>query len=641
MANHWAIAIGINQYQFLQPLRYAQQDAQALRDFWVDAAEFGANQCLLLTDTSPPLRERSTEPTRFNIQLWWNDLCEQLQPDDLLWCFFSGCGVCHEGQDYLMPIDGNPDDIPGTAISMRSLLEQLAQTQVKNALVLLDMNRSQGLQAEEAIGVNTIDIASKLGIPMVLACEPGEFSHEVANLHHSCFTAALLEGLRCGKCDTLGDLDRYLRDRLPELTEHYWQPAQHAVTVVSQTDQLDQAILPSAIAASLASNKVGAFGTASEIGEPDKSERSPHQVLATINPPLTIAVGSAIDDTPEPPEEMEDAVFWRRVLLGGGALVLLLLVGVVLRNLAAFTGQPPAATPATQAQSTSRPTTPVTASSSPTAIASLATPATSPSPENSATATSSSSLTAPLTTPATAPSPENPTPTTSSPSPTPPTIATNPTATASPTAIAPTTAPTSQEQANQELLDKARVTIRPNQASRFNQAIAQASQIKRGEPLYEQAQQDIERWSRVILDLAQGRAKQGQFAEAVTTARLVPKNNAQVYGQAQTAIAQWQQQIQQQQANQTTLAEAQNLLRRGSASSYNRAINLVQKIPADQPGYDTAQQRAAEWSKVILGMAQLRASRGNLTSAVQTAKLVPPNTPAYAEAQKAIATWSR
>jgi hypothetical protein len=185
------------------------------------------------------------------------------------------------------------------------------------------------------------------------------------------------------------------------------------------------------------------------------------------------------------------------------------------------------------------------------------------------------------------------------------------------------------------------VTIRPNQASRFNQAIAQASQIKPGEPLYEQAQQDIERWSQVILDLAQGRAKQGQFAEAVTAARLVPKNNAQVYGQAQQAIAQWQQQIQQQQANQAILTEAQNILRRGSASSYNRAINLVQKISADQPGYATAQQRAAEWSNVILGMAQLRASRGNLTSAVQTAKLVPPNTPAYAEAQKAIATWSR
>jgi len=616
MANHWAIAIGINQYQFLQPLSYAQQDAQALHDFLVGEAGFAAEQCLLLTDTSPPLAERSTEPTRFNIQAWLDELCrQQLQPGDLLWFFFSGYGVCYEQEDYLMPIDGNIDDIPGTAISMRSLFGQLAQAEVPTALVLLDMNRSQGLQAEEAMGVNTIDVASKLGIATVLACEPGEFSHEVATLHHGCFTAALLEGLRYGKCDTLGGLDHYLRDRLPELTEHYWRPAQHAVTVVSHTDQLDQGILPSAIAASLASSKVGAFGTASEIGEPDVSERSPHQVLATLNPPSTPDVAGPADTTPEPPPEMEDAVFWRRVLLGGGALVLLLLVGVVLRNLAAFTGQAPAVTPVTQTQSTSSPQAPVTAPSSPEAIAIPAPPATSPSPDTPSTI--------------------------SSPSPTTPTNAASPTATASPSAIAQTTAPTSQEQANQELLDRARVTIRPNQASRFNQAIAQASQIKPGEPLYEQAQQDIERWSQVILDLAQGRAKQGQFAEAVTTARLVPKNNAQVYGQAQQAIAQWQQQIQQQQANQAILTEAQNILRRGSASSYNRAINLVQKISADQPGYATAQQRAAEWSNVILGMAQLRASRGNLTSAVQTAKLVPPNTPAYAEAQKAIATWSR
>ena len=40
MGKNWAITIGVNQYEYLQPLQYAQRDAEAMRDYFLQEAEF-------------------------------------------------------------------------------------------------------------------------------------------------------------------------------------------------------------------------------------------------------------------------------------------------------------------------------------------------------------------------------------------------------------------------------------------------------------------------------------------------------------------------------------------------------------------------------------------------------------------------
>ncbi len=83
MANYWAIAIGINQYHSFQPLSCAQADAEALKDFLVTEAGFLPQNCLLMTDTSPPFADQSTYPTKENIFLLWEELAAQAwQPED-------------------------------------------------------------------------------------------------------------------------------------------------------------------------------------------------------------------------------------------------------------------------------------------------------------------------------------------------------------------------------------------------------------------------------------------------------------------------------------------------------------------------------------------------------------------------------
>lgn len=715
MVNHWAILIGINQYQFLQPLNYAQQDAQALQECLVEEAGFAADHCLLLTDTSPPIRGRSTYPTRATIEAWIDELCRKhLQPGDLLWCFFSGYGVCLRDEDYLLPIDGNFTDIPATAISVRSLLERIESVAVEGAMVLLDINRSQGLLSDEAVGVQTLALAQSLGVTTILSCQPDEFSHETAALGHGFFTAVLLEGLRYAKFDTLGELDQYLRDRLPELTEHHLRPAQNPAIAVNPPEKLRQGVLPGSLAATGTWNLLGQSsqaagmassanpgdllsGSAARIGSssasatagrmlsangnnsnnatgPD-SAASRSSILTASNAALaslkaiaanrggsgqptassTSSTGATSNATSPSSasaeaEEVTDPGFSWRFLLGGGLIVLLLLIGVLLRNRAVFTGESVPQTAVSPTAKVVQPTTTPQPTPQPTAIASI--PSASPQPTNNA-----SPLASPVASPPATPARSTIAPTTAPVAPTSP-IESARTALQS---DQPQQAlqilnqvPASQRQgeyrslqtqaeqrANQKLLEQARVSIRPSQASRFSQAITQARKIQPGQPLYAQAQQDIERWSRVILDLAEGRANQGQYDAAIAAARLVPNDNAQVYAQSQQAIANWQKLAQQQQVNRNLLQAAERDIRWDEASSYNRAIAQARKVPLGQPGYLEAKRLINNWSQNILQIAEARAARGRLQTAINTASLIPSDTPTYANAQKAIANWKR
>lgn len=240
----WAITVGINQYHWFQPLSYAQRDAQALQSFLVDEAGVAPDRCLLLTDTSPPIQGRPTYPNRENIEGWIDLISRQgLQPGDVLWYFFSGYGVCHHGRDYLMPIDGNPHDLDSTAIPLEVMFDRLKTVPAETMLVLLDMNRSEGALSYETVGAQTAALAGHAGIPTILSCQPDQFSREASALGHGFFTAALLESLRYPQCATLDHLNKYLGDRLPELSEHHWRPTQTPVTI-SPPEKLQQLILP-------------------------------------------------------------------------------------------------------------------------------------------------------------------------------------------------------------------------------------------------------------------------------------------------------------------------------------------------------------------------------------------------------------
>ncbi len=610
MANFNGIAIGINRYQFFQPLGYAQADALALENFWVEEAGFLPEQCLLLTDTSPPVANRSTNPNRETILSWVEDLCQPpAAEDDALWFFFSGYGVSWDGQDYLIPIDGNPAEVAETGIAVRSLFTLLKQRGNAPVVVLLDINRAQAMQGNIPVGEEIIALAKEMGIPTALSCQLDQFSQETSSLNRGFFTTGLLEALRANPFLTLVDLEKYLSTRLPELSEHYLRPIQTPLILIPPETgnqpilhpDVDVEILNPPLTSSISSDNItntniweSGFQTA------EKSANSTFSVQAADAPAEIVSQPGAIIPHPaknsmtekEEPNQWQGWLFWSGVT----GILLALSLGVWVRYQDAFSGNQTPAQP-TVGKAPTLPPEPSTAqlpSLSPLPVAQASPP--SNQPEVTPSAPKAASLNAPA--------PKSPNP-----------------------------------QKNQAVLDKARGIIQPNQASYFSKAIVQAQTIQPGEPLYQEAQADIARWSLVILDLAQGRAQQGNFPEAIAAAKLVPKDNANAYQQSQQAIANWQKLAKEQETNRQTLAAAKKLVRPGDASSYNRAIATATKIAPGRPGYTESQQLVAQWSGKIYQIAQGRASQKKFAQAVQTAKLIPEGTPAYNNAQQAIAKW--
>ncbi|WP_445244168.1 caspase family protein [Microcoleus sp. OTE_8_concoct_300] len=599
MKHHACIAIGINQYQLLQPLSYAQEDAEALYGFLTEEAGFAPDGCLLMTDSSPSLWGQSTYPNRENILRLTQSLCaEHLQHGDLLWCFFSGYGVSYEGKDYLMPVDGNPADIQGTGIPVELLLNTLKKAPTETVLVLVDMNRSQIVKAGETIGSQTAELARELEIPTVLSCRPNQVSRETSALRQGFFTTALLEGLRSGQCMTLKGLDRFLSDRLPELCDHHLRPKQEPLMVVNPPGKAHLVILPDAsgVPTALLAGRNGNMTVNAT------SVDSPQMATATARMELPPAVRNAQDSSVEmPPVSQPNAVgtddrggdqpklqkpeaqdnggsdksFLQQLILWSSATALVLLLGVFVTNKSIFLGQKEGdpRSPAENAQN--------------------------PGAQKSAGAGVSQNQ---------------------------------------PLAVQAGTG-TKQPPSSKQVWAEAKTFLKDGSASSFNRAVVKARTIPPSDPLFPQAQQDIERWSLTILDIANGRAARGDFQGAIGAAKLMPDVNEPVYNQSKEAIAQWEELSKSQKVNAALLSAVKGQIKRGAASSYSKAIQQANKIQPGQPKYEEAQQLIGEWSETILKIAQLRGSQGKLKEAVEAASLVPSGTKSYQQAQKNIANW--
>ena len=607
MKHHACIAIGINQYQLLQPLSYAQEDAEAVYTFLVEEAGFSRDECLLMTDSSPSLWGNSTYPNRENILKLTENLCaEHLQQGDLLWCFFSGYGVSHEGKDYLMPVDGNPADIQGTGIPVELLLNTLKKAPTETVLVLVDMNRSQIVKAGETIGVQTAELARNLEIPTLLSCRPNQVSRETSALRQGFFTTALLEGLRSGQCMTLKGLDRFLTDRLPELCDHHLRPKQEPLMVVNPPGKAHLVILPDValVATGEAAERNGSVTVGAESNGFDRQRMGAataqmelptatrnSQDLGTEMPtqvPVPNA-GSADGGGDRPnlqkPEDLDngasDKSFLQQLILWSGATAAVLLLGVFVTNRSIFLGQQEGSPRLTAENAQNRP--PKKSGVKP------VTPGTEV-PQNQRQAVSVVTGTTP-------------------------------------------------QPSSQQVWAEAKTLLKDGSASSFNNAVRKARSIAPTDPLYPQTQQDIERWSLTILDIANGRAARGDFLGAIGAAKLMPDANKPVYNQSKEAIVQWQDLSKQQQLNVALISAAKTKIKRGEASSYSKAIQQVNKIEPGQPKHEEAQRLTGEWSETILKIAQLRSSQGKLKDAVESASLVPSGTKSYKPAQKAIAEW--
>jgi formylglycine-generating enzyme required for sulfatase activity/uncharacterized caspase-like protein len=247
MSQNWAICIGIDRYDSLQPLQFAKRDAEALRGFF--EKEVGFERVYFFAEDVPPIPTDFGEPIRSSptggtLRRFLRVRFEQkfLKPSDNLWFFFAGHGRRERERDYLMPNDADPGNVEETAIAVSLVTERLRRCGAENVILVLDACRNEGARDGEGIGAE-----AQPGIVVISSCSPSERSYEIDELGHGAFTYSLLEGLRLegeNNCATVERLDRHLRFRVPELCRHYGKPTQTPYTRAEPIEKRHLILLP-------------------------------------------------------------------------------------------------------------------------------------------------------------------------------------------------------------------------------------------------------------------------------------------------------------------------------------------------------------------------------------------------------------
>ena len=157
MSQNWAICIGIDRYDNLQPLQFAKRDADMLRDFFEKEVAF--DKVYFFADEAPPIATDFGEPIRSTptggtLRRFLRIRFEQkfLKPSDNLWFFFAGHGRRERERDYLMPSDADPGNVEETAIPVSLVTERLRRCGAENVILLLDACRNEGARDGEGVG---------------------------------------------------------------------------------------------------------------------------------------------------------------------------------------------------------------------------------------------------------------------------------------------------------------------------------------------------------------------------------------------------------------------------------------------------------------------------------------------------------
>lgn len=161
-------------------------------------------------------------------------------------------------------------------------------------------------------------------------------------------------------------------------------------------------------------------------------------------------------------------------------------------------------------------------------------------------------------------------------------------------------------------LQQAQDLARGGSINDLNAAIASAELIPSGNPRYQEARQEIRDWTREIqlaedqpiLDQAQAIARTGTIAalqEAITKASLITSNRT-LYNEAQQDISQWRMSIQRQE-DRPVLDQAISL---GNSKDYSGAIQAAEQIDRGRVLYPEAQDNIRKWRQEIQAQKDLQ-----------------------------------
>lgn len=246
--NTHALAIGVSQYQHIQPLPRvadAEDVAGVLRD--PTACGYDPENVTLLQET---------EATCARIIDQLDQLARRAGPDATALVYFSGHGgrSPEGGDSYLMPIDGTwgtKERLDATAISSQELSGKLGAIAARRLLVVLDCCHAAGLAHAKDVSSEWVAglpddalgrLAAGRGRVVMAAAKGDGAAYVLGGARHGLFTEHLIAGLR----GAAGRADGFVR--VLDLYDHVQrnvvarQPAQRPVLKTELEDNFAVAL---------------------------------------------------------------------------------------------------------------------------------------------------------------------------------------------------------------------------------------------------------------------------------------------------------------------------------------------------------------------------------------------------------------
>ena len=231
--NSYALIIGIDKYQNVQPLNYAVKDAESIQDILVNTFDFPEDNVTLL---------KNEEATKQNILKSFSEITKKAEDSDRVLIFFAGHGETMdlpEGGEkgYLIPVEGDSEDLYLTGLPMEELRQIALISRAKHMLYLVDACYggiaavgSRGLDSK--ITPNYIDkITKDKSRQVITAGGRGEQVIEKPEWGHSAFTLNLKRGLQDSRADynsdgyiTANELGLFLREKVTIDSENQQTP---------------------------------------------------------------------------------------------------------------------------------------------------------------------------------------------------------------------------------------------------------------------------------------------------------------------------------------------------------------------------------------------------------------------------------
>ena len=228
----WAVIIGINDYKHMPKLNYAVNDAVAIKEMLISKYNFKEDHIKLILNE---------EATKDKITQGFHQLLQKSKEKDRVVVFYAGHGETYTlpsggEMGYLVPVDGDPEELYLTSIPMSELYDIAQMSYAKHILYLVDACYSGlALASKRGLEKSTPNflkkITSEKGRQIITAGGKDEQVIERSEWGHSAFTKNLLAGLGQSVADidddgviTTNELGRFMSERVYNETDGLHTP---------------------------------------------------------------------------------------------------------------------------------------------------------------------------------------------------------------------------------------------------------------------------------------------------------------------------------------------------------------------------------------------------------------------------------